>query len=112
MRTAFSLSAAVAVVALTAASGLADNPPAVVTPGNPAAVTTAAAVAPASYAPLGMGVTVIGIGIGLGLIGYAALSGMARQPEQSGDIRTTMLIIGGLVEGAGIISLILCLVAR
>src|SRR4051794_3809046 len=61
-------------------------------------------------AALGMGLSVIGIGIGLGLIGYAALNGIARQPEQAGAIQGAMFIIAGLVEGAGIISLVLCLV--
>ena len=68
--------------------------------------------AAASFAPIGMGITVLGIGVGLGLIGMGAMGGIARQPEQLGNIRTTMLIIGGLVEGAGIISLVLCLVAK
>jgi F-type H+-transporting ATPase subunit c len=67
----------------------------------------AAGTAPAA---IGMGLSVLGIGIGLGLIGYGALSGIARQPEQAGTIQTAMLIVGGLVEGAGILSLILCLV--
>ncbi len=61
-------------------------------------------------AAIGMGLSVLGIGLGLGLIGNAAMSGIARQPEQAGTIQTAMLIIGGLVEGAGILSLILCLV--
>jgi len=74
-------------------------------------------VAPASAAEgaghaaaIGMGLSVLGIGIGLGLIGFAALSGIARQPEQGGAIQGAMFIIAGLVEGAGIISLVLCLV--
>ena len=70
-------------------------------------VTTARAM---SLAPIGMGLSVIGIGVGLGLIGFGAMSGIARQPEQADYIRTAMLIIGGLVEGAGIISLALCFV--
>ena len=61
-------------------------------------------------AAIGMGLSVLGIGIGLGLIGYAALTGIARQPEQGGAIQGLMFIIAGLVEGAGIISLVLCLV--
>lgn len=76
------------------------------------AAAASAAPAPASFAPLGMGLTIIGVGIGLGLIGFGALGGIARQPEQAGTIRTAMLIIGGLVEGAGIVSLVLCLVAK
>lgn len=61
-------------------------------------------------AAIGMGLSIVGIGIGLGLIGYAALGGIARQPEQAGAIQGVMFIIAGLVEGAGIISLVLCLV--
>jgi F-type H+-transporting ATPase subunit c len=58
---------------------------------------------------IGMGLAIIGIGIGIGLIGYAALSGIARQPEQAGAIQGAMFILAGLVEGAGIIALVLCL---
>jgi F0F1-type ATP synthase membrane subunit c/vacuolar-type H+-ATPase subunit K len=75
-----------------------------------AAAPASAAEGAGSAAAIGMGLSVLGIGLGLGLIGYSALSGMARQPEQAGEIRTAMLIIGGLVEGAGILALILCLV--
>lgn len=86
-----------------------------------APVTAPAAAAPAAgkteqkivnntMAAIGMGMSVLGVGIGLGLIGYAALSGIARQPEQAGAIQGAMFIIAGLVEGAGIISLVLCLV--
>jgi F-type H+-transporting ATPase subunit c len=81
--------------------------------GDVSAQDTAAAptkVVNNTVAALGMGLSVIGIGIGLGLIGYAALSGIARQPEQAGAIQGAMFIIAGLVEGAGIISLVLCLV--
>lgn len=71
----------------------------------------ASAAEGAGYAAaIGMGLSVLGIGVGLGLIGNAAMSGIARQPEQAGTIQTAMLIVGGLVEGAGILSLILCLV--
>jgi ATP synthase F0 subunit c len=59
---------------------------------------------------IGMGLAVVGIGIGLGLIGYAALAGIARQPEQAGAIQGAMFILAGLVEGAGIIALVLCLI--
>jgi F-type H+-transporting ATPase subunit c len=61
-------------------------------------------------AGIGMGLAIIGIGVGIGLVGYAALSGIARQPEQAGAIQGAMFILAGLVEGAGIIALVLCLV--
>ena len=101
-------------VALFLVAGFVSVAPAADAPE--AAPVAAAATAGASKvvhnttAALGMGLSVIGIGIGLGLIGYAALSGIARQPEQAGAIQGAMFIIAGLVEGAGIISLVLCLV--
>ena len=77
----------------------------------------AAPAAPASQkivnsttAAIGMGLSIVGIGIGIGLIGFAALSGIARQPEQAGAIQGAMYVLAGLVEGAGIISLVLCIV--
>jgi F-type H+-transporting ATPase subunit c len=60
-------------------------------------------------AAVGMGLSIVGIGIGIGLIGHSALSGIARQPEQAGAIQGAMFILAGLVEGAGIIALVLCL---
>jgi F0F1-type ATP synthase membrane subunit c/vacuolar-type H+-ATPase subunit K len=60
-------------------------------------------------AGIGMGLAIVGIGIGIGLVGYAALSGIARQPEQAGAIQGAMYVLAGLVEGAGIIALVLCL---
>ena len=68
-----------------------------------------AAEGAATGAGVGMGLSIIGIGIGLGLIGHSALSGIARQPEQAGAIQGVMFILAGLVEGAGIIALVLCL---
>jgi F0F1-type ATP synthase membrane subunit c/vacuolar-type H+-ATPase subunit K len=59
---------------------------------------------------IGMGLAIVGIGVGIGLIGYAALSGIARQPEQAGAIQGAMFILAGLGAGAGIIALVLCLV--
>lgn len=107
MRKLFALLAVVAIVLGTGTVAFAQGP--AVTPG--AAVVTEAPHA-YTYAPLGMGLTVIGVGIGLGMIGFGAMGGIARQPEQADNIRTAMLIIGGLVEGAGIIALVLCLVAK
>ena len=58
---------------------------------------------------IGIGLSVIGIGVGLGLIGYAALSGVARQPEQAGTLRGLMILLAALVEGAGIIGILFSL---
>lgn len=47
---------------------------------------------------LGVGLAAIGCGIGLGIIGYGALSGMARQPEAIGRLQVVMLIAFAFVE--------------
>lgn len=60
-------------------------------------------------AGLGAGFTVIGAGIGLGKIGAAACEGTARQPEAGAAIRTTMIIIAALLEGAAMLGLVICL---
>lgn len=45
-----------------------------------------------------LGFAGLGVAIGLGLIGNAAMSGMARQPEAIGKIQTPMLIALAFVE--------------
>jgi F-type H+-transporting ATPase subunit c len=47
---------------------------------------------------LGLGLAALGVGIGLGLIGYGAMTGMARQPEAIGKLQTAMLIAFAFVE--------------
>lgn len=60
-------------------------------------------------AGIGAGLVVLGAGLGLGKIGQAALEGSARQPEAGGDLRTTMIIIAALLEGAAMLGLVICL---
>lgn len=59
---------------------------------------------------LAFGLAVIGAGIGVGYIGGKAMEAIARQPEAVGDIRANMLIMAALVEGIGLIAIILALV--
>jgi ATP synthase F0 subunit c len=73
------------------------------------AFATPSFAAAADGSAIGMGLAIVGIGIGIGLVGHSALSGIARQPEQAGAIQGAMFILAGLVEGAGIIALVLCL---
>ena len=47
---------------------------------------------------LGLGLAALGVGLGLGLIGYGAMTGMARQPEAIGRLQTAMLIALAFVE--------------
>lgn len=62
-------------------------------------------------AALGAGLAVIGAGLGIGKIGSSAMEAIARQPEASGDIRMSMIIIGALVEGVALFAVIVCLLA-
>ena len=50
-------------------------------------------------ATIGAGFAAIGAGIGIGLIGKGAVEAIGRQPSAAGEIRTSMLIMGALVEG-------------
>ena len=50
-------------------------------------------------AGIGAGLVVIGAALGIGRLATAALEGMARQPEISGDLRTGMIIAAALIEG-------------
>ena len=60
---------------------------------------------------LGAGIAALAAAWGIGKIGQSAMEAIARQPETSGDIRTAMLIIGALVEGACLFAIIACLMA-
>ena len=60
-------------------------------------------------AGLGAGLAVLGAALGIGRLAAAALEGSARQPEASGDIRTTMIIAAALIEGAAFFGLIVCI---
>lgn len=59
-------------------------------------------------AALGMGLAVIGAGIGIGSVGSKAMESIARQPEAVGDIRSNMILMAALVEGAALIAIVMC----
>ena len=48
---------------------------------------------------IGGGLAVIGAAIGIGMLGKGAVESIARQPEQAGTIRITMIIAAALIEG-------------
>ncbi|MFH1032673.1 MAG: ATP synthase F0 subunit C [Chloroflexota bacterium] len=48
------------------------------------------------------GLGLLGPALALGLIGYSALTGLARNPEARGPIFTNMILIAGLAEAIGI----------
>lgn len=50
-------------------------------------------------------------GFGIGKIGKAAVDGIARQPEAAGNIRSTTIVVAGMIEGASLLAVITCLLA-
>lgn len=59
-----------------------------------------------SIAAIGIGLAAIGAGIGVGIIGGNALTAIARQPEALGIIRSNMILMAALVEGAALIAIL------
>ena len=59
-------------------------------------------------ATVGAGLAAIGAGIGIGLIEKGAVEEISRQPSAAGDIRTSMLIMGALVEGVALFAIVVC----
>ncbi len=62
-------------------------------------------------AAIGAAIAVIGAAYGIGKIGSSAMEAIARQPESAGDIRTSMIIIAALIEGAALFAIVVCLLA-
>jgi F-type H+-transporting ATPase subunit c len=60
-------------------------------------------------AGLGAGITVLGAATGIGRLGAAALEASGRQPEATGDVRTTMIIAAALIEGLALFSEVICI---
>lgn len=60
---------------------------------------------------LGAAIAALAAAWGIGKIGKSAMDAIARQPESAGNIRSAMLIIGALVEGACLFAIIACLLS-
>ena len=58
-------------------------------------------------AGIGAGLAVIGAGLGIGRLAASAMEAIGRQPEATGDIRTTMIIAAALVEGVTLFALVI-----
>ncbi|MEE9373589.1 MAG: ATP synthase F0 subunit C [Saprospiraceae bacterium] len=65
-----------------------------------------------SIVAIGMGLAVIGAGIGIGQVGSKAMEAIARQPEAVGDIRSNMILMAALVEGAALIAIVMAFLVR
>jgi len=58
-------------------------------------------------AGFGAGLIVFGAALGIGKLASGAIEGMARQPELSGDLRTSMIIAAALIEGFTFFALVI-----
>lgn len=63
----------------------------------------------AGIAGIGAGLCIVGAGIGIGKIGASAVESIARQPEFTATIQTTMIIAAALIEGVAFFGLIICM---
>ena len=61
-------------------------------------------------AGIGAGLTIIGGAGGIGKLAAAAMEGIARQPNAAADIRGSMIVAAGLIEGATFFALIVTIV--
>jgi F-type H+-transporting ATPase subunit c len=64
-----------------------------------------------TFAAIGAGLVTLGAGIGIGRLAASALEGIARNPEASNKIQTTMLIAAALIEGIALFSAVICFMA-
>lgn len=59
---------------------------------------------------IGMGILVLGASYGIGRLAASAVESIARQPEASGNIRGTAIVLAALIEGFTFFGLIVALV--
>ncbi len=56
------------------------------------------------------GLGMLGPALAIGLIGYAALTGLARNPEASGPIMTNMILVTAFADAIGSYVLIIAII--
>jgi F-type H+-transporting ATPase subunit c len=61
-------------------------------------------------AGIGAGLAIIGGGAGIGRLAASAMDGIARQPQAAANIQTAMVIAAGLIEGATLFALVICII--
>ena len=62
-------------------------------------------------AAVGAAIAALAGAFGIGKIGKSTMESIARQPESAGNLRTAMIIAAGMVEGAALFAIIVCLLA-
>ena len=60
---------------------------------------------------LGASIGAIAAAFGIGKLAQSTMEAAARQPEISGGLRTTAIIIGALIEGVCLFGVLVCLLA-
>jgi len=60
-------------------------------------------------AGLGAALAAFAGAFGISKIGKATMESIARQPESAGNMRTTLIIAAGMIEGAALFAIIVCL---
>lgn len=60
---------------------------------------------------LGAGICLVGGAMGIARCAAAALDGAARQPEAAGALQTMMIIPAAMIEGLGLLALVIAFLA-
>lgn len=60
---------------------------------------------------LGAGICLVGGAMGISKLARAALEGCARQPEAAGSLQTMMIIPAAMIEGLGLLALVIAFLA-
>ena len=60
---------------------------------------------------LGLGIVLVGGAMGISRLASSALDGTARQPEAAGSLQTMMIIPAAMIEGLGLLALVIALMA-
>jgi F-type H+-transporting ATPase subunit c len=60
---------------------------------------------------LGMGLVVFGAALGIGKLAASAVEAIARQPEATGQIRGTAIVLAALIEGFTFFALLVVILA-
>ena len=60
-------------------------------------------------AGLAIGLAALGIGIGQEMVGSKAMESIAKQPESSNTIRTSMIVSMAIMETIGVLSFVIAI---
>jgi len=62
-----------------------------------------------AIAVIGAAIGIVGGSLGIGMIGAKAMDAIARQPEETKNIRTNMILMAALIEGLAFFGAIVAL---